>query len=203
MREVQAGETRSMIDLDHHIGWYAKLSWAPPGPFELQYFHYDNRGDPEAWNEYLQWAWRTRFDHLGAILDVDSKTRLTAQAITGTTIMGYLEDEGRRWIDMRYRSAFLLATRQVAMGPVTGSISGRVELFDTRNRGSDVVSDDDETGWAATAAARWPLRRYAVLFAEAVHIDSRREARLRDGVDPRQHENILRLTLRLRGVTGG
>ena len=202
MRDVQAGETRSMIDLDHHIGWYAKLSWAPPGPFELQYFHYDNRGDPEAWNEYLQWAWRTRFDHLGAILDLDPKTRLTAQAITGTTVMGYVEEEGRRWVDMRFRSAFLLATRQVAMGPVTGSISGRIEVFDTRNRGSDVLSDDDETGWAATGAVRWPLRRYAVLFAEAVHIDSRRDARLREGIDPRQHENILRLTLRLRAVTG-
>jgi hypothetical protein len=203
MRGAQARETRPMIDLDHHIGWYAKLSWAPPGPFELQYFHYDNRGNPEAVNAGLQWGWRTRFDHLGATLDLDTKTRLTAQAIDGTTTMGFpMGAEGRRWIDMRYRAVFLLATRQVMMGSAAGSVSGRIETFDTRNHGSEVLSDDNETGWAATAAARWPLFLHATLFAEALHIDSRRDARLREGVPPRQHENILRLSLRLRGVFG-
>jgi len=203
MRDAQAPKTRPMIDLDHHAGWYAKLAWAPPGPFELQYFHYDNRGDPTAFDDGLQWGWRTRFDHLGAILDIDPRTRLVAQAVDGTTIMGFTFGPGtRRWVDMRYRSAFLLATRKVTMGAVTGTVSGRIEAFDTRNRGSAVHGDDDETGWAATAAARWPLFRYATVLAEALRIDSRRDARLRESVAPRQHQNILRLTLRLRGVVG-
>jgi len=199
IRGVQARETRPMIDLDHHIGWYAKLSWAPPGPFQIQYFHYDNRGDPQTLDAGLQWGWRTRFDHLGATLDLDDKTRLTAQAIDGTTIMGFRGAGGRRWINMRYRSAFLLGTRQLAQG----SVSGRIEAFSTRNHGSRVVSDDDETGWAATAATRWPLVRHASVLAEALHIDSRRDARLREGVVPHQCQNILRLTLRLRGGTAG
>jgi hypothetical protein len=204
MRNAQARDTRPTIDLDHHSGWYAKLGWAPPGPFELQYFHYDNRADPQAFDRGLQWGWRTRFDHLGAILDIDARTRLTAQAIDGTTIMGFTLGPGtEHWVDMRYRSAFLLATRQVAMGGRDGSVSARIEAFSTRNRGSAVRSDDDETGWAATAATRWPICPSASLFAEALHIDSRRDARLREGVAPRQHQNILRLTLRLRGVIGG
>ncbi|MBW8882147.1 MAG: hypothetical protein JF615_12230 [Asticcacaulis sp.] len=192
-----------MIDLDQHIGWYAKISWAPPGPFELQYFHYDNRGDPLALDAGLQWGWRTRFDHVGAILDIGPRTRLIAQAIDGTTIMGFTFGPGTRTlVDMRYRSAFLLATRQVTMGTFNGTVSGRIEAFDTRNRGSAVKGDDDEKGWAATVAARWPLSVHATLLTEALRIDSRRDARLREGVAPRQHQNVVRLSLRLRGVVG-
>jgi len=148
-------------------------------------------------NAGRQWGWRTRFDHLGATLDLDERTRLTAQAVDGTTIMGFPGAAGRRWIDMRYRSAFLLGTRQFP----AGSVSGRIEAFSTRNHGSRVVADDDETGWAATAAARWPLTRHATLLGEMLHIDSRRDARLREGLAPRQNQNILRLTLRMRAAT--
>ena len=202
MRRVQAARTRPVIELGDRPGWYAKFAWAPPGPVEFYYVHYDNRGDPRLFNSALQWGWRTRFDHLGAVLDVDTKTRLTMQAIDGTTVMGFAEN-GRRWIDMRFRSVFLLATRQIAMGSAAGTLSGRIEAFDTRNKGSEVHAEDDDTGWAATGAARWPLVRHATLMAEAVHIDSRRDARLRDGIAPRQHENILRLTLRLRAASAG
>lgn len=198
MRTKQARTTRPMLDLDHHVGWYAKLAWAPPGPFQIQYFHYDNRADPQAVHDG-QWGWRTRFDHLGATFDLDDKTRLTVQAIDGTTMMGFRGPGGARWTDMRYRSAFLLGTRQIS----TGSVSGRIEAFSTRNHGSRIVSDDDETGWAATAATRWPLMRHMTMLAEALHIDSRRDARLREDVNPRQSETILRLTLRLRAATAG
>lgn len=201
MQFAQAPKTRPVIELDNRPGWYAKLAWAPPGPFQIEYLHYDNRGDPEAVNATLQWGWRTTFDDVGAILDVDGKTRLTAQAMRGKTVMGYPEN-GVRWVYMNFRSAFLLATRQVDWAGRAGSVSARFEAFDTRNAGSEVGPDDDEKGWAATAATRWPIGRHAALFAEAVHIDSRRDARLRDGIAPRQRENIVRLTLRLRGAIG-
>lgn len=203
MRSRQDDETRPMIDLDHRIGWYAKLAWAPPGPFELQYFHYDNRGDPKVMNADKQWGWRTRFDHVGAVVDLDPRTRLTLQAIDGTTIMGFPKGPAAlHWVEMRFRSAFVLATRQLRIGSASGSVSGRIEAFSTRNHGRLVLSDDDETGWALTAATRWPMFRHASLLAEALHIDSRRDARLREGDEPRQHQNILRLSLRLRGVFG-
>ena len=198
MRGAQARETRPMLELDHRLGWYAKFTWAPPGPFQIQYVHYDNHGDPQAFDAGMQWGWRTRFDHLGATLDLDAKTRLAAQAIDGTTLMGFPGVGNRRWIDMRYRSAFLLATRQFA----AGSVSGRVESFSTRNRGSVVGADDDETGWAATAAVRWPLVRHATVLGEALHVHSRRDAFARAGQSPRQDQTIVRLTLRLRATTG-
>jgi len=66
-----------------------------------------------------------------------------------------------------------------------------------------VETEDDETGWAGTAALRWPLMSHAALLGEALHIHSRRDAFAREGESPRQDQNILRLTLRLRAAAGG
>ena len=39
-----------------------------------------------------------------------------------------------------------------------GALSGRVELFDTKERGTFMdPAEENESGWAATAAGRWPL----------------------------------------------
>ncbi len=195
MQFVQAARTRPLIELDSRAGYYIKLVWAPPGPFELQALHYDNRGDPEVVNEYLQWGWRTRFDHLGVIVDVDPRTRLIAQGIDGRTQMGFVEGN-RRWVDTRFRSAFLLATRAVG----DGSVSARIEAFDTRSRGSELGPENSENGWAVTAAARKPLASFATIGVEALHVVSRRDARASEDLDPRQRQTIVRLQLRLRAA---
>lgn len=195
MRNVQAADDRPVIQFDNRPGYYVKLGWAPPGPLEFSYLHYDNRADPKLVDRDRQWGWRTRFDTLGVIVDVDPATRLTAQAMTGMTLMGF-PVAGKLWVDMRYRSAFLLATRKVA----TGSISTRVEGFDTHNRGSRLGIEDDEHGWAATVAAKLPLAPFAILMAEGQRIDSHRDARTRLGLDPHQRQTIVRLSLRLRAT---
>ncbi len=194
MQSAQAARTRPVIDLDDRPGYYLKIGWRPPGPFELQAFHYDNRGKPEAVDEYLQWGWRTRFTNVGAILDLGKRTRLIAQGLSGRTRMGFLAD-GRHWVDTRFRSAFLLATR--TMG--SGGASVRIEAFGTRSNGSQLGMEDSEDGWAATVAAHRPIGSYAALYVEALHIDSRRVARLTAlDLDPRQHQTVVRVALRLR-----
>jgi hypothetical protein len=86
-----------------------------------------------------------------------------------------------------------LITQQLAKG----SVSGRIEAFETRNRGSGVVDDDNEEGWAATVAFRHPLGGYASILLEALHVSSRREARLREDLSPRQVQTQLQAALRL------
>jgi hypothetical protein len=190
---VQAPSTRPVINLDNRPGFYVKLIWAPPGPFELQALHYDNRADPEAVNSELQWGWRTRFDHLGAILDIDDRTRLTGQAITGRTRMGFKQD-GSTWIDTRFRSAYLLVTRQVG----SGSVAARIEAFGTRSHGSIIGPEYGENGWAITAAARRPIAPFATMLIEILHVESRREQREDVDLSPKQDQNLAQLALRLR-----
>jgi hypothetical protein len=192
MQAAQAPSTRPVGEIDHRIGWYAKLGWSPSEHFELQGFHYDNRGDPEAVTPALQWGWRTRFDNLGAVASF-GHFQLKAQALRGRTEMGFPMPT-RIWVDTSFRSAFLLATRSFDRG----SVSARVEAFGTRSRGSVLDGEYSEDGWAFTAAARREIAPHFTLLAEYLHVESSKAARADIGLAPRQRTNQLQIALRVR-----
>jgi hypothetical protein len=173
-------------------GYYAKLVWKPPIPVRFELFRYDNRANPEAVDTNFEWGWRTRFNHLGAVADLGSGTELKLQAIDGRTRMGYAV-AGRRWIDDRFRSAFALLTH--SFGPF--AIAARAEAFDTRNRGSDVGTEYDDTGWSAMLAAK---RQWGAVtgLVELLHVSSRRENREDAGLRPRQRQTQLQAEARIR-----
>src|SRR5262249_52318391 len=152
-------------------GYYAKLAWQPPIPVRIELFRYDNRADPEAVTSDLEWGWRTRFNHVGLVADLGGGTELKAQALTGRTEMGFREPE-KRWINNRFRSAFLLLTRP--FGSVR--LTTRIDAFDTRNRGSDVTDEYDDAGWSAMLAAKRDWAHFTGLL-ELLHVSSKREDR--------------------------
>jgi hypothetical protein len=173
-------------------GYYVKLAWQPPMPVRVEAIHYDNGSDPEAVNAEMEWGWRTRFDDFGLVADLGPSTQLRAQAMRGHTLMGPKE-AGTIWVDTRFRSAFALITQRLAKG----SVSGRIEAFATRNRGSGVTDDDNEKGWAGTVGFRRTLGEHASVLLEALHVSSRREARRREELSPRQVQTQLQASLRL------
>jgi hypothetical protein len=193
---IQAPFTHPLLDLRHGFahspGFYAKLAWQPPVPVRFELFHYDNRANPKEVNDDLEWGWRTRFEDLGVAADLGGGAELKAQALTGSTRMGYAMD-GRHWVDNRFRSAFLLLAKPLgAFG-----ISVRAEGFDTRNRGSIVGSDYDEEGWSAMIAGKreWP---HFTGLVELLHVSSRREDREDLGLAQRQRQTQLQAELRMR-----
>lgn len=189
---AQAPATRPTIEIDGRPGFYGKLAWAPAAPVQIEAFYYANRGDPEAVTPTLQWGWDTRFFHLGLRADLGPRTRLLAQALSGTTEMGF-EQAGAYWVETRYRAAYLRATHET--GRV--ALSGRLDLFDTRERGSEMEREESERGWALTGAGRLRLSDAVALLVEGLHIDSRRRTRLRAGAAPRQVQSVVQLALRL------
>ena len=124
------------------------------GVFGAALFYYDNRGDPEAFEITGQWGWRTRFMNLGINANLGPDTRLLAQAMTGSTIMGF-PFEGKRWVHTRFRSAYVLVSHQL---DDRLAVTGRAEAFGTRERGSQMSRDESERGWALTAAVVKPAR---------------------------------------------
>ena len=130
-------------------GYYAKLAWQPPVPVRIELFHYDNRGDPEAVNDDLEWGWRTQFNNVGAVADLGGGTQLKAQALTGRTAWASTRTGGI-WVDTRFRSAFVLARHDFG----TVGLAARVEAFDTPQARQLVDAEYDETGWAAMLAAK-------------------------------------------------
>jgi hypothetical protein len=192
----QAHFTHPLLDVGFGFadrpGYYAKLVWQPPIPVRVELFRYDNRADPEVVNEDLEWGWRTHFSNIGIAADFEG-TQFRAQAMTGRTRMGYEEPPfGRHWIDMRFRSAFLLVTRPV--GKV--GLAARIEAFETRHRGSWWDEEYDEDGWAATVAGKREWGPFIGLV-ELIHVSSVSPAREHVGLESRQKQSRLQADLRL------
>ncbi len=194
IRQLQQNETRSTIDLDKKPGFYARLDWRPPWPFGLSAFYYDNRANPQTFTPEGQWGWRTRFWNVGLNADLGADTKLLAQALTGSTIMGFKE-EGTPWVHTSFESAYVLVTHM--FGPV--AVTGRVEAFSTRERGSEMSPSESENGWAMTAAARVPINDHLTAVFEALNVRSSRGTRLDLGLtSPFEAQTVLQASLRLR-----
>lgn len=194
---VQPRFSHPLLDVDPGLfqrpGWYAKFAWNPPIPVRFEAVHYDNRADPEAVNADLEWGWRTRFDTVGLVADAGRGIELRAQGLSGHTRMGFAMPT-IDWVDMRFRAAYAAVTKRLTATALTA----RVDLFDTRNKGSAVDREDDETGWAMTVAARRALGPHFSALVEYLRVDSDRAARSRTGAAARQVQNQLQLALRAR-----
>ena len=174
-------------------GYYVKLGWQPPLPVRVELFHYDNRGDPEAFNEHNEWGWRTKFDNAGAVADLGAGAELRLQAMKGRTLMGYDEGQGI-WVNCRFRSAFALISKPIGKT----HLAARIETFATRQHGSLISEESEEEGWAATLAARRELTDHLSGVIELLHVSSRREQREEAGLDERQRQTQIQAALRVR-----
>ena len=196
--EYQPRFTHPLKEMDggflNRPGWFVHVVWHWRAPVKIEAIHYDNGGNPEAADAVNEWGWQTRFDNVGLTAALAPGTELRMQALQGHTKMGFMEGQ-RRLVETRFRSAFALITQRFGDA---ASISARAEAFDTRNRGSEVTSSDDEHGWAATLAGKHSLGRDDTALIELLHVESRRPARERAGLAPRQGQTALQLSLRLR-----
>jgi hypothetical protein len=191
----QAPYTTPLLDVHHGFarrpGYYAKLAWQPPIPVRFELFRYDNNADPVDVTADLEWGWRTRFNNLGVVADLGAGTELKAQALQGTTRMGFTT-EGRRWVNNRFRSAFALLTHK--FGPI--GLAVRADTFNTCNRGSDVGDEYDDSGWSAMIAGKHEWGPFTGLV-ELLHVSSKREDREDVGLSPRQHQTQLQAEVRM------
>src|SRR5262249_6214929 len=151
-----------------------------------------NRANPEDFNLDMEWGWRTEFTDLGAVTDISGDTQLKAQAVTGRTRMGFPMN-GRRWVDNRFRSAYVMLVH--AFGQV--GVSARFEGIDPRHGGGLADDDYDETGWSAMLAGKREWGPVTGLI-EWLHVSSRREDREEVGLEPRQRQTQLQGEVRIR-----
>lgn len=192
---VQAPFTHPLLDLHsgfaHRPGYYAKLAWQAPIPVRVELFRYDNRTNPQDVTDKLEWGWHTQFDDLGLVAKLGGGAQLKAQALEGRTRMGYLED-GRRWVDTRFRSAFLMLTKPFGRY----GIAARAEAFDTHNRGSLRTGEYDEHGWSAMLAAKREFGPATGLL-EVIHVASDSPAREHIDEQERRAQTQLQAEIRM------
>jgi len=184
----QAPWADPMTEIDGRIGWYISADYRRYQQVELRGYYYDNRGDPKEFDGN-QYAWYTEFAGGGVRAFLPLGIEAIGQYLDGTTAMGR-----RLQVDVRYRSWFLLATREVGRH----RFSVRYDSFRVDDRDAYLEQDNNnESGSAWTAA--WLVgvgSRYKV-GAEYLRVDSDRPARSYAGLDPRAVETLVQIALRV------
>jgi hypothetical protein len=98
----------------------------------------------------------------------------------------------RRWVDERFRSAYLMLSRRLA----STTLSARADMFGTRNRGSLWSDEYDEHGWSAMIAAKHDWSHVTGLV-ELLHVWSNTPAREEVGDPERQRQTQLQAEIRM------
>jgi hypothetical protein len=165
----QSAREAPVSEIDHRFGGYARLDWRANDRLALNALAYDNNGDMVSERD-MQYAWRTHFVELGARLDLDDRTEILGQAMTGRTSIG---PNTEPWVDTGFSAAYLLVSRKLGVDAITG----RFDVFETRDYVDDYYGYTQEHGWALTADYRRPLSKHATFLIEALYVRSERQAR--------------------------
>jgi len=149
MFDKQAPATEPFVETDHRPGFYAGAEWQLGRRIRLAALHYDNRADPLTIKDG-HYGWTTRFDHLGAMLELPAGLGLILQWMDGTTVMGPVMN-GAHVVDAGFESYFALLTRK--HGRHRWSV--RFDDFAVTDRDTIPLDDNGEAGQALAAAYRY------------------------------------------------
>lgn len=184
--------TNPFWELDGQTGYYARVDWTPPLPMTLNIFRYDNMGDRLSSRD-MQTSWRTRFWNVGAIASLGEGFEAKAQAMWGNTLVGPDTPYGIP-ADVDFATAYLMFSHEIG----EGKLSLRGDWFETTDNSFVETNNNNEDGWAATAAYRRPLAEHVEGAVELLHIESERPGRALYGTwAPEQSQTMLQFSLRL------
>lgn len=182
---------RPFLEMDHGVGGYVALDWQTPAQDRLTALVYDNRADPTAEVDYAGrelYAWHTRFWHVGAQHRIGDVV-LLAQAMRGSTVFEPAPDFP---LDTHFAAGYLLAGWD--LGRWQPAV--RFDLFQTRQLPDSLPNPLDEHGNAITLALNWRPQPRLRVSGELLRVDSVRDQRRLQGLDPRQRELQLQASVR-------
>ena len=193
MEVRQAPVTDPLWEIDGRAGHYVRLGWTPPGTVELQRLLLRQQRRPAG-------RARPAVGLAHAVLE------------PGRAARPRREDRGAGPGDERLDRDGLSPRTTAASGPTStsarpicwsrarsaeGLVTGRIEGFEVEDRSLRALDDNEERGWAATAAYRRPIGAHLVWLVEASHVDSDRPSRALAGVAPEQAQTVVQTALRV------
>ena len=190
----QADASRPYDEVDHRLGYYARLDWRPPAAVAFNLEFYDNLGDPTAVRN-AQWGWATRFWNLGTQYRLSDRDVLLSQVMTGDTHMGFTINANDLYaIAARFDSAYLMLSHDLGEG---AKLTGRVDYFAVQDLSLRRLDDNAEHGYALTVAWMRPLTAHLDFALEGVQVMSNRPARTTQMLDPDQAQTQLQMAFKL------
>ena len=190
--EQQAPWVEPLFEIDGRHGYYGAIAWESYRFFQLNALYFDNRGIPDRFDG-RQYAWKTRFANVGAVVFLPREMELLAQYLDGNTDMGFRGPRQPR-VAASFRSWYVLFTAPVGRQ----RLSLRYEPFRVRDR--DIFrepdpSDEDGDAWTFDYLVRVADRHR--IGVELMRIHSERPSRASIGLPVRATEWIFQLSLRL------
>jgi hypothetical protein len=179
--------TYEVLEIDGRPGWYAAASWDETSLGKLNVIYYNNEANPSAVRKQI--AWRTDFWNVGASTQIGNVT-LLAQALTGETL---IVPSKFFFSDTRFESAYLLAGWNISEN---WRVAARADIFSTHEKRPFPAGNLSEHGNALTAAVDYLPYDWLRLTAEAIRVDSTRNQRTVEKLNPHAVENQLQLSAR-------
>ncbi len=162
---ITAGTVDPFIELDNKIGYYGRLELWWNKLIRINYFYLNNNGDRNIRDQVTRnWAWETKFHHLGLQIGPYSGYELLAQAMQGSGQAGRTPE-----VTNDYESAYImLAKKWQKLG-----ISLRYDLFRVIDK-DDTSDKNYQNGHAKTIAANYFINQRQLLMLETIVNESER-----------------------------
>lgn len=192
MFEKQDPYVTPFREIDDRVGYYLNGEWRFANFFLLRAMHYDNGGEPTA-DKNGQYAWATKFDHIGVQMTLPADIVLIFQWMRGATDMGDVID-GAHELDVDYNSNFVLLSRSFGKH----RISARIDHFEISDNDETFEDDNQEKGNAWTVSYQFAYSERMTMAVEWLQIKTHRSAWKYYDIDTDATERQLQLTLKLR-----
>jgi hypothetical protein len=176
--------TYEVLEIDDRPGWYAGASWDETGLGFLNVIYYNNEADPAAVRKQI--AWRTDFWDIGARTQFGDFT-LMAQALRGQTL---IVPSRFFYSDTTFKSAYFLAGWNISQ---EWRAAARFDVFSTEEK-RPFPGNLSEHGNALTFAVNYLPYDWLRITAEAIRVDSTRNQRKLEQLNPHAVENQLQLS---------
>lgn len=192
MFEAQDPYVAPFREIDGRAGYYVNAQWRYANRFLVRAMHYDNRADPTVL-ENGQYAWATKFEHIGLQTTLPGEIGLIVQWMFGSTVMGPVIN-GAHVVDTEFDSEFILLTRAFNRN----RFAIRYDHFEMTQNDQTPEENNPEKGHAWTFSYQFGLSKRASITAEWLSIKTHRCAFVYYGLPETVTETQLQLTLKLR-----
>ena len=165
----QTPEVEPFIERDNRVGYYTGLHWNYLRSTKASLHYYDNNADPSAF-ERGQYAWHTRFYHLGIQHRLSDIWEVLGQYINGRTEMN---NNVGNVVYNHFNAGYLMLAGR--WGPQRLAL--RWEDFRVDDRDGTFMDSNGENGTSATLSYSYRLGSHWKLSGEAINIRSNRRER--------------------------
>jgi len=175
-------------EIDDRLGYYAGIEWKRADQVTLRALHYDNRGDLRKF--HYDFDWLTRYDSLGARVELPRDWTVIAQWMRGDTSVGYIPSGVTQYY-LDLHSWFALLSKRLGAHRLTL----RYDEFGTdQEQGTGFRNWDEGTAW--TFAYLYDLDNRWQLAFESLWIDSKLTGRVQLGEPVSAREQQVQLAVR-------